>query len=232
MILKEIAVLSKKDNKYPYNIKIFKEGFNIKFNNKVTIISGENGCGKSTILKYIADNIGFNILGGNRNSNYQATENLRELQDIKLSWSYKTKKGFYFRSDTFNSYYNYIESDPAILAYYQKKFSELSHGESFLELFDSFREGIFLLDEPENALSPQNQLRLLKIIHDLSQQEDTQIIIVTHSPIIMSYPNADFIYIDDEIKRMDYKDTQHYVIYKMMLDCPEKLFNILFAEDE
>lgn len=231
MILKEIAVESKNENTYPYNIKIFKDGFNIKFNNNVTIISGENGCGKSTILKYIADNVGFNILGGNKNSNYKSTENLRQIQDIKLSWSYKTKKGFYFRSDTFNSYYNYIESEPQVLAYYRKKFSELSHGESFLELFDSFKEGIFLLDEPENALSPQNQLRLLSIINELSKQKETQIIVVTHSPIIMSYPNADFIYIDNEVKRMNYKDTSHYVIYKMMLECPEKLFKVLFDED-
>ena len=231
MILKEIAVEPKNESIYPYNINIFKKGIRIKFNRIVTIISGENGCGKSTILKYIADNIGFNILGGNKNTNYKSTENLREIEGIDLSWAYKTKKGFYFRSDTFNSYYNYIESDPQILAYYRTKFSELSHGESFLELFDSFRDGIFLLDEPENALSPQNQLRLLKIINDLSQQKQTQIIIVTHSPIIMSYPNADFIYIDDEVKRMDYKDTEHYVIYKMMLDCPEKLFHILFDND-
>ena len=80
MILKEIAVESKNENTYPYNIKIFKDGFSIKFNNNGTIISGENGCGKSTVLKYIADNIGFNILCGNKNSNYKSTESLREIQ--------------------------------------------------------------------------------------------------------------------------------------------------------
>ncbi len=226
--LKRVSVLKNNSNEYPFNIELFKEGFELLFDKKVTIIIGENGCGKSTIMKKIAKNIGFNIFGGNSSSNY-ADEQLNEDNLITMSWSHKTKKGFYFRSDTFDTYYNYIESDKEISRYYPKKFSKLSHGESFLELFNNFNEGIFLLDEPESALSPQNQLGLLRIIYDLEKNDKSQIIILTHSPIIMSYPNADLFLIDNnQMKKVDYKETNHYTITKTMLENPEKIYKILF----
>lgn len=230
--LKQLKVAEcAESNEYPYNMNLFKMGFEIKFSKKVTIIIGENGCGKSTIMKYIAENIGFNISGGNSNSNYDSFHQLNHIEQITLGWQSKTKKGFYFRSDTFDSYYKYIETDAQISRYYNKKFSQLSHGESFLELFSHFREGIFLLDEPESSLSCQNQLALLRIMYELEKSNKAQIIILTHSPIIMSYPNADVLLIDhDTISSIDYKTSDHYLITKQMINNPEGVFKNLFED--
>lgn len=232
--LKEFNVDGDKySNEYPYNIELFKTGFNINFSKNVTIIVGENGSGKSTILKYIADNVGFNLDGGNSNSFYNSYTKTLNTNSINLRWAIKTRKGFFFRSDTFTSYYKYLETDEYVSKHYKNKFSELSHGESFLELFDHFNEGIILLDEPESALSPQNQLVLLKIIHDLDISDKAQIIILTHSPIIMTYPNADILFVGkDKIEKIDYKKTDHYIITKTMLEHPGKIYNILFQNEK
>lgn len=231
--LKEFLVKGSNDcNAYPFNIDLFKTGFSIQFTKNVTIIVGENGSGKSTILRYIADNAGFNLDGGNINSTYKSYTSDLEIKNINLRWRIKTQKGFYFRSDTFDTYYKYLETDSELAKIYKNRFSKLSHGQSFLRLFDYFHDGILLLDEPESALSPQNQLVLLKIIHDLDISDKAQIIILTHSPIIMTYPNAELMIIDkDKITTQNYKETDHYFITKTMLDNPEKIYRVLFAKE-
>lgn len=217
---------------FPFNIPLFKNGFNLEFKNDITIIIGENGSGKSTILKYIANNIGFNLDGGNVNNTYDNYTKIPPVEGFRCIWNRTTKNGFYFKSDTFDNYYKYLEMDPFIARGYHKHYSKLSHGESFLELFKKFQNGIFLLDEPESALSPQNQLALLKLIHDLIETKQSQIIILTHSPILITYPEADLYEIkQNEIKKVDYHETEHYYITKQMLNSPAAIYKYLFEEE-
>lgn len=220
------------DKNYPLNIPLFKEGFEIEFHRNVTIVVGENGTGKSTILKYLADNIGFSLNGGNINNSYNGYGTISKIEGFKLTWNIKTRKGFFFRSDTFDEFYKYIENNRDILQFYNGKFSELSHGQAFLKLFKRFNSGLFLLDEPESALSPQNQLALMRLIYDLEKDDKSQFIILTHSPILMMYPNAEIYQIlDEKIESINYKDTPHYAITKMLLNEPDRVFHNLFSDD-
>lgn len=110
---------------------------------------------------------------------------------LRLSWMPKVSEGFFMRAESFYNFASYIEQVSDLRSYGGKSLLQQSHGESFLALFDnSFEQGLYILDEPEAALSPQRQLSLLKIIHDLEKPGHAQFIISTHSPILLSYPAA------------------------------------------
>ena len=140
------------------------------------------------------------------------------------------------RAESFFNFATYIDElaqdDPDILnAYGGKSLHQQSHGESFLSLFvNRFSQGIYILDEPEAALSPNRQLSFMAIIHQLVAANKAQFIIATHSPIILCYPNAVVLSIDDnEIKEIDYREAEHYRLTKEFLDNPERYFHHLFA---
>jgi len=135
------------------------------------------------------------------------------------------------RAESFYNFATYIAQVSNLRAYGGKSLHEQSHGESFLSLFlNRFEQGIYILDEPEAALSPQRQLSFLKIIHDLETPRHAQFLISTHSPIILSYPSAVLFSLDgNSIREIAYKETDHYQITRDFLNAPERYFKHLFG---
>lgn len=212
--------------KYPFSIPSIKNLKQLELKNNVTFFVGENGSGKSTLLEAIADKCEFNTAGGGRNNYYNVHAAESALGDyIRLSWLPKISNGFFLRAESFYNFASHIDSLGDYTAYGGRSLHEQSHGESFLSLFSNRFKGksIYLLDEPEAALSPQRQLTFLKIIHDLVISGDSQFIIATHSPILLGYPNATILSFNNgEIKEIDYEMTDHYQITKYFMQNREK----------
>jgi predicted ATPase len=226
--------------KYPFTIPAFSKGINIDLKSNVTFFIGENGSGKSTLLEAIADGCGFNLSGGNRSHTYSRHNTESNLSSaLRLSWFPKVTDGFFMRAESFFNFATYIDQlaidDPSILkAYGGKSLHEQSHGESFLSLFvNKFNKGIYVLDEPEAALSPKRQLSFLVVIHELEKSGKAQFLIATHSPIIISYPGSViFNLYSDHIEEIEYKDTENYRISKEFLENPDRYLRYLFEEIE
>ena len=222
------------ETRFPFNIPAFANGININLGARVTFIVGENGSGKSTLLEAIAECCGFNPEGGNHDHNREVFEERSELaQSLRLTWIPRTTEGFFLRAESFYNFATYIESVSNLRAYGGKSLHQQSHGESFLALFENrFEQGFYILDEPEAALSPQRQLTLLSIIHQLEAPGHAQFLIATHSPILMSYPGAKILSFDDSgIKEIGYEETDHYQLTKSFLESPERYFKLLFADE-
>lgn len=220
---------------YPFSIPSIKNLQHLDLNNKVTFFVGENGSGKSTLLEAIADKCEFNTAGGGRNNYYEVEKSQSALGDyIRLSWLPKVSNGFFLRAESFYQFASHIDELGDYRAYGGRSLHEQSHGESFLSLFlNRFSgRGIYLLDEPEVALSPQRQLTFLKIIHDLVEEGDSQFIIATHSPILLGYPDATIFSFDDgDIQEIEYELTAHYQITKYFLQNRKRFLRELL-EDE
>jgi predicted ATPase len=217
--------------RYPFNVHAFSEGIDLSFGTNVTFFVGENGSGKSTLLEAIAECCGFNPEGGNRDHHRATFADRSDLaQALRLSWLPKVTEGFFMRAESFYNFASYIEQVSDLRAYGGKSLLQQSHGESFLALFaNRFEQGIYLLDEPEAALSPQRQLSFLKIIHDLETPGHAQFLISTHSPIILSYPGAVLFSLDeDTIHQIKYHETEHYKVTANFLNSPERFFKYLF----
>jgi predicted ATPase len=218
--------------RYPFNIRAFSKGIDLPFRTSVTFVVGENGSGKSTLLEALAECCGFSPEGGNRDHHRAAFADRSELaQALRLSWSPKVAEGFFMRAESFYNFATYIDEVSNLRAYGGKPLNEQSHGESFLALFaNRFEHGLYILDEPEAALSPQRQLSFLRIIHDLATSGDAQFLISTHSPIILGYPGAILYSLDgDAIREIAYRETEHYLITRDFLNVPERFFKHLFA---
>lgn len=232
-----------KQTVYPYNIPLYREGLDLKLNAPITFITGENGSGKSTLLENLAAQIGFNILGGNKNHNYinsSIVDNSDLSNAMKLTWKIKTNEGFFFRAESFFNFINYVDKlaedngGYVYRSYGGKSLQEQSHGESFLSLFQNrFNKGLFLLDEPEAALSPEKQLSLIAILNDLANSGNCQFIIATHSPILISCPNSELYEIDgDKLIKKNYKSCKQFQFYKDFINCPERYLKYLLSCEE
>ncbi|HVR75100.1 MAG TPA: AAA family ATPase [Planctomycetota bacterium] len=223
---------------YPFDIPVFQKGFRIDFRNTVTFFVGENGSGKSTLLEAIATRCGFGLIGGCRDHALQVEDTHTALGcALKLSWLPKVTEGFFFRAESFFDFATYLDKVSNLSSYGGKSLHAQSHGESFLALFvHRFTQGVYILDEPEAALSPARQLTFLRIIHDLSMQGNTQFLISTHSPILLAYPGATLFSLDGAcMQEIRYEDTLHYQITRQFLECPARYLKHLFlngSEDE
>jgi predicted ATPase len=219
---------------YPFNIAAFAAGIDLDFSAKVTFFVGENGSGKSTLLEALAECCGFDPEGGSRDHKRAHLVERSELaKALRLSWQPKTSEGFFLRAESFYNFAAYLDTVSNLRAYGGKSLLAQSHGESFLALFENrFEQGLYVLDEPEAALSPQRQLAFLKIIHDLATPAHAQFIIATHSPILLSYPGATLYSFGARgIHRVAYQDTDHYRVTRDFLNAPERFFKHLFAAD-
>jgi len=237
LFLKKVALLEDKVHsfdQYPYSIPAIHRMTEIEMTKPVTFFVGENGAGKSTLLEAIADKCGFHTAGGGRNNTYEVDRSAADLSEaIRLSWLPKVTNGFFLRAESFYQFASHVESTKSLHAYGYKSLHEQSHGESFMSLFlNRFNErsAIYLLDEPEAALSPQRQLSFLRIIHDLTAGGGAQFIIATHSPILLGFPGADILNFDDGMNKIDYEDTDHYQITSYFLRHREKMIADLFEE--
>ncbi|CAI7663231.1 unnamed protein product [Penicillium discolor] len=203
--------------KYPFDIPAIESLKRLEFSNNITFFVGENGSGKSTLLEGIAHQCGFNTAGG---GDY-----------LRLAWLPKISNGFFMRSESFYQFASHVDEVGSLEYYGGRSLHEQSHGESFLNLFVNrfSSKGIYLLDEPEAALSPARQLSLLRILHDLSGT--SQFIIATHSPILLGYPDADILNFDDScIQEMAYEDTEHYQITRSFLENRHRMLDELFKD--
>jgi predicted ATPase len=228
---------------YPFCIPALKGGnLTLRFPRNVAFFVGENGTGKSTVLEAIAIQCGFNPTGGSRNNVYGYRQTESSLGDaIRLSWRRKTNQGFFLRAESFFNFASYLDDLQRELPgqnvygpYGGASLHTLSHGESFLQLFQHrFKEGIFLLDEPEAALSPTRQLSFLSLLHSMEQSGKCQFIIATHSPILLAYPDATIhLFTTEGVHGVRYEDTEHYRVTKDFLDSPERFFKHLFAGED
>ncbi|MFD1849456.1 AAA family ATPase [Oceanobacillus bengalensis] len=227
---------------FPFNLPVIENFQDIVFHPNVTYIVGENGMGKSTLLEGIAIALGFNPEGGTLNfrfSNYDSHSNLDEFLLVAKS-VYKPTDSFFFRAETFYNLATNIEeldSQPSygskiIDSFGGKSLHKQSHGESFFSAFiEKFRgNGLYILDEPEAALSPLRQMSLLARINELVQ-EGSQFIISTHSPIVMAYPEGKIIELTEHgMYDTTLEKTGHYQVMKQFFQDKERLLHHLFQE--
>ncbi len=222
-------------NSYPFNIPSVRELEKIRFHPNVTFFVGENGSGKSTVLEAIAIALGFGPEGGTKNVSFQTTESVSILhQALRLArGSHKPNDGYFLRAESFFNVATYMDGIGYLESYGGKSLHAHSHGEAFMALLlNKFSgNGIYLLDEPEAALSPGRQLAALVAIHQLVN-DSSQFVIATHSPILLSYPNAKIFRFDKSgISEVAFEDTEHYTLTRDFLNhYPHRLKHLL-ADD-
>lgn len=214
----------------------------LEFHSRVTFFAGENGTGKSTLLEAIAVAYGFNPEGGSKNYRFATAESHSGLwENLTLVKHRFPKDGFFLRAESFYnvaSYIDELDSEPAgtaplIASYGGRSLHRQSHGESFMSLIENRfgGRGLYLLDEPEAALSPMRLFELLREIKRLVDL-DSQLVIATHSPILLAFPGAEILrFSEDGIARVAYKDTEHYQATRRFLENPDKMLRAIFGEE-
>ncbi|MBK9607728.1 MAG: AAA family ATPase [Betaproteobacteria bacterium] len=225
-----VSLPEKFDTTRPFNVQAFSQGIDLSFRTNVTFLSART-VAKSTLLEALAECCGFSPEGGNRDHHRAVFADRSDLaQALRLSWLPKMTEGFFMRAESFYNFATYIEQVSDLRAYGGKSLHQQSHGESFLALFaNRFEQGIYILDEPEAALSPQRQLTFLRIIHEIVTPGQAQFIIATHSPIILSYPGSVLFSLDgDTIQEIAYRESEHYLVTRDFLNSPERYFRHLF----
>jgi len=183
---------------YPFCLPFLKGEFSLEFDRAVTIIVGENGTGKSTLLEGIAALAGYDEAGGGKG--YRPVDHSQALEvmggrlsnALRASWLPKITRGWFFRAESFFSVARYLDEAALTAGGQPPDFLSHSHGEGFLRFFEERcqRQGIFIFDEPESALSPSRQIEFLKLLQRMDQSNICQVIMATHSPILMAYPGA------------------------------------------
>ncbi len=222
-------------------IKYLERTKSIELMKNVTFFVGENGTGKSTLLEAIAVAYGFNPEGGTRNFNFTTNDTHSELwKNLRLVKRGYPQDGFFLRAESLYNVATNIDELDEIPSYGGKIISsyggvslhDQSHGESFLAIVKNRfgGKGLYILDEPEAALSPMKLLSLMARMNDLVKH-DSQFIIATHSPILMAFPNAEILEFSEAgIESVDYKETEHYRITKSFLDDPERMLHYITGE--
>lgn len=216
---------------YPFNLEFIQKTKSLKFSSPVTFFVGENGSGKSTLLDAITRKCGIFIWQGMHRSRFKASPHEHDLyKTIEIGWNDGRVPGSFFGSQIFNNFARILDEwltmDPGLLEYYGgKSLMAQSHGQSLMAFFESrFKiKGLYLLDEPETALSPKSQLQLLKLLDGMSQAGHAQFIIATHSPILLACPDAAILSFDTApVQQITYENTDHYRIYKNFMADPQK----------
>jgi len=215
------------DKQYPFNLPIFRETRSIEFRSPVTFFIGENGVGKSTLLEAISRVCNIHIwrsVEGRRFENNPYEEALSKC--IEAQWKNGRVPGSFFSSlshrDFSRALDNWAAVDPGQLKHFGgKSLMTQSHGQSIMSLFEGRYKikGLYLSDEPETALSPKSQLRLVRLIREMSQAGHAQFIVATHSPIILACPGATIYSFDHvPVKQVRYEETEYYQVYKSFME--------------
>ena len=229
---------------YPFNLPVVRGLGRLEFRSAVTVFVGENGTGKSTLLEALAVAAGFNPEGGSRNLAFGTRASHSELHAyLRLVRApSRPRDGYFLRAESFFNVATQIEeldkvpalAPPIIASYGGRSLHEQSHGESFLTLLQErfWGSGLYLLDEPEAALSPTRQLAALARMHQLVEA-GSQFILATHSPILMAYPGAQLLGLADTgIVPLEYDQTEHVAVMRHFMNDRESLLAELLREDD
>jgi predicted ATPase len=228
---------------YPFSIPSIRNMSELELGSNVTLLAGENGSGKSTLVEAIAVALGFNAEGGSRNMTVSTRASHSALHECLtvVKGARSARNGFFLRAESFFNVATHIEQldegpgsgAPLIAAYGGVSLHEQSHGESFLSLIlNRFGpNGLYILDEPEAALSLRGNLALMRRMHDLIG-EGSQFIVATHSPILLGFPEARIYVLSEEgIAESGYEDTEQYELTRSFLDDRERFLHYLFSDD-
>ena len=221
---------------YPFNIEIIKNFDELRLTSPVTFLIGENGIGKSTFIEALAISCGLNPEGGTQNFNFKTNNTHSDLYKyLKVGKLGVPQTKYFLRAESFYNVATEIEKiseeSLPIYRYYGGDLHKCSHGEAFIKVVQNrFSDnGLYILDEPEAALSPIRQMTLLSLIDNLVKN-GSQFIIATHSPILIAYRNSIIYDLNNNFNEINYKDTEIYQVYKMFLENPDKMQNELFRE--
>jgi len=225
-------------NAYPFSVPTIRAIDKLEFKSRVCFFAGENGTGKSTLLEAIAAHYGFGREGGTRNFSNSSTASNYSVEPLvkalRLSFDKRTGGGYFLRAESFLNAASYIDELGVAEFYSGKSLHERSHGETFFTLLElKFqRNGLFLLDEPEAALSPQRQLAFLILLHEtIKKFKDAQFIISSHSPVLLGFPGAQILSFDDDvIHEIPYEETAPMQIVRRFVNDRENLLEELFRE--
>jgi predicted ATPase len=219
---------------YPFCLPFLHDDFDLSFDRSITIIVGENGTGKSTLLEGIAVLAGYDEAGGGKG--YRTVDHSNAIEAmggelseaLRASWLPKITKGWFFRAESFFSVARYLDEVGST-----SDFLSHSHGEGFLRLFEERcqRQGIFIFDEPESALSPARQMEFLKLMRRMDNMGHCQIIMATHSPILMAYPNARLLRLSKYgLESVTVEETDHYKVMREFCDDPRSFVEAVIEE--
>jgi predicted ATPase len=204
---------------YPFCLPFLQDDFDLNFDRSITIIAGENGTGKSTLLEGIAVLAGYDEAGGGKGYMPVDHSNAIEAMGGKLSsafrasWLPKVTNGWFFRAESFFSVARYLDEVRSPYA----DFLSHSHGEGFMRFFEERcqRQGIYIFDEPESALSPARQMEFLKLMRRMDQSGHCQVVMATHSPVLMAYPDARLLRLSKYgLEPVTVKETDHYKVMR------------------
>ena len=234
MHLNKLTLLSEKyptREYYPFSLKLFNQTKSVAFSSPVTFFVGENGTGKSTLLKALCKKCGIHIWQSAINTRLQPNPYEEALyMFLNIEWDDGKVPGAFFGSETFQDFAQYLDewaaSDPAMLEYFGgESLITQSHGQSLMTLFKARYQikGLYFLDEPETALSPRSQLELLQVLRKMGEAGHAQFIIATHSPILLACPGAHIYSFDHTpVRKISYRETEYYKIYKSFMEDPNE----------
>jgi predicted ATPase len=226
---------------YPFCLPLLRDDFALRFDKAITIIVGENGTGKSTLLEGIAVHAGSDEAGGGKG--YMPVDHSDALEKmggtlssaLRASWLPKITNGWFFRAESFFSVARYLDraamDDP--FGPPPPNFLSHSHGEGFLRFFEERcqRQGIFVFDEPESALSPSRQIEFLKLMRRMEEIGHCQIIMATHAPMLMAYPNATLLRLSKYgLEPVTVKETDHYKVMREFCEDPKGFVDAAIVE--
>ncbi len=229
------------DEQYPFNLPWLGKDFVLELSTPVTILVGENGAGKSTLIEAVAAICGFDEAGGGKG--YRPVDHSRAVDRsgaslasvLRASWLPKVTAGWFFRAESFFSVARYLDEAARDANAAPPDFLSFSHGEGFIRFFEErlSRQGLYLLDEPESALSPKRQIDLLRLLHSIQISGAAQIIMATHSPILMAVPGARLLEIGHRgLADTKLRQTEHFKLYRDFTEDPIEFVRQAMHDDD
>lgn len=223
-------------DEYPFSIPAVRELDCLEFHRDVTFLVGENGSGKSTLIEAIAAALGFGAQGGTKNVQLTPANDLSPLHDYLalVRGPARPRDGYFLRAESFYNVATYMDEVGYLGDYGDKSLHARSHGEAFMATLNGKLrgDGLYLMDEPEAALSPTRQMAALAIIHDLVL-DNSQLIIATHSPILLAYPRSKIVLFDGTgLSEVRYEDTEHYAVTKDFLNNHKRMLHHLLDDPD
>jgi predicted ATPase len=221
---------------YPFCLPFLAKDFELGFDRAITIIAGENGTGKSTLLEGIAALAGYDEAGGGKGC--RPVDHSRAVEVMggalsRASWLPKITRGWFFRAESFFPVARYLDEMARDVDALPPDFLSHSHGEGFLRFFEERcqQQGIFIFDEPESALSPSRQIEFLKLLHRMDRSGICQVIMATHAPLLMAYPGARLLQLSKYgLDPVAVEDTDHYRLLREFWSDPAGFVEAMLEE--